>query len=224
MRSRRIKIGFWSASTGSEVSADQSIQGAPFSTADEEYAERLRRLEGARWKRILNVQAPYRWNLRRLHLGRVLDVGCGIGRNLAHLDPGSVGVDHNAAAVAVARERGLTAYRVEEFLASQYARPYTFDSMLLAHVVEHMSASEARDVVSMYLDYIRPDGRIVFITPQEKGFASDPTHVRFVGFAELAELAASLGLRIIDRYSFPLPRWAGTIFTYNEFNVIARRR
>jgi len=43
------------------------------------------------------VQAPYRRNLRRLVGDRaVLDVGCGIGRNLANLGPGSVGVDHNA--------------------------------------------------------------------------------------------------------------------------------
>ena len=49
-----------------------------------------------RWKRILDVQAPYRWNLRRL-LGtrRTLDVGCGIGRNLVNLPVGSVGVSRH---------------------------------------------------------------------------------------------------------------------------------
>jgi SAM-dependent methyltransferase len=39
---------------------------------------------------------PYRWNLHRLLGGRrVLDAGCGIGRNLVGLEAGSVGVDHN---------------------------------------------------------------------------------------------------------------------------------
>ena len=56
------------------------------------------------WKKALNVQAPYRWNLRRQRLGRTLDVGCGIGRNLETLDPGSVGVDHNEHSVAVGAE------------------------------------------------------------------------------------------------------------------------
>ena len=49
------------------------------------YADRLQTLEQARWKQLLDVQAPYRWNIRRLGLGRTLDVGCGLGRNLAHL-------------------------------------------------------------------------------------------------------------------------------------------
>ena len=36
------------------------------------------------------------------HLGRTLDVGCGIGRNLAALPPGSLGVDHNPTSIEVA--------------------------------------------------------------------------------------------------------------------------
>ena len=45
------------------------------------YADRLKaRLVW--WKRALDVQAPYRWNLRRLKPGFMLDVGCGLGRNL----------------------------------------------------------------------------------------------------------------------------------------------
>jgi SAM-dependent methyltransferase len=55
------------------------------STAGVEYARRLQRLSGRRWKRLIDVQAPYRWNIHRLRLGRTLDVGCGIGRNLKHL-------------------------------------------------------------------------------------------------------------------------------------------
>ncbi len=64
-------------------------------TRGDDYAARLNRIQRARWKELLDVQAPYRWNLRRQSLGRTLDVGCGWGRNLASLDPSSVGVDHN---------------------------------------------------------------------------------------------------------------------------------
>jgi hypothetical protein len=46
----------------------------------------------------------------------------------------------------------------------------TFDSMLAAHLLAHMSEVDARDVVSGYLPYVR--GRVVFITPRERGFAS----------------------------------------------------
>ena len=51
------------------------MQDCEQDTQSEAYAARLDSLESARWKRWLNVQAPYRWNLRRLRLGFVLDVG-----------------------------------------------------------------------------------------------------------------------------------------------------
>lgn len=191
-------------------------------TAAAAYAERLARLEGIWWKRLFDVQAPYRWNLRRLRLGRTLDVGCGIGRNLRNLGPDSVGVDHNPESVRIARQRGLHAYTVDEFLASAHARPGSFDSLLLAHLVEHVPEPDARRVVGMYLPYLRPGGRALFITPQERGYVSDHTHVRFCGFQEVAALARSLGLTVERSYSFPFPRFAGRVFTYNEFNVLAR--
>lgn len=190
-------------------------------TASPDYTQRLQDLENRRWKRWLDVQAPYRWNLRRLRLGRTLDVGCGIGRNLLHLDGNGVGVDHNAASVAVARGRGLEAYTPDEFFANAASRPGSFDAILVAHVVEHMEPEQARDVLRQYLPCLRPGGRVVVITPQERGFASDPTHVRFSGFAEVAQLMASLGLAIERHYSFPLPRLFGRAFTHNEFVTVA---
>jgi 2-polyprenyl-3-methyl-5-hydroxy-6-metoxy-1,4-benzoquinol methylase len=192
-------------------------------TADAGYARRLQRLEGARWKQMLRAQAPYRWNIRRLNLGFTLDVGCGIGRNLRYLDGNGVGVDHNATSVGVAREAGLTAFTPEEFLASPHARPGGFDSMLLAHVLEHLAEDEVRGFVGGYLPYIRSGGSVVFITPQERGYASDATHVRFVGFTESTALAVEFGLTVARRYSFPLPRIAGRAFVYNEFVVVSRK-
>jgi len=49
-------------------------------TYGKDYAERLSRT--ASWKRWLNVQAIYRWNLRRLDPGVTLDIGCGIAATL----------------------------------------------------------------------------------------------------------------------------------------------
>ena len=39
-------------------------------TRSSEYAVRLQSLSGARWKQVLDVQRPYRWNLKRQGLGR----------------------------------------------------------------------------------------------------------------------------------------------------------
>jgi hypothetical protein len=70
------------------------------------YTARLTTLESPLWKRVLNIQAPYRWDLRRLLGDRVtLDVGCGVGRNLQNLPPGSVGVDHNMDSLGILSSR-----------------------------------------------------------------------------------------------------------------------
>lgn len=92
------------------------------STEEQWYAERLKRLQSRRWKQILRVQAPYQWNLRRQHLGRTIDVGCGVGRNLSTLGPGSLGVDHNVAAVSEARRQGFDAVTADEFLAAEFVK------------------------------------------------------------------------------------------------------
>lgn len=191
-------------------------------TRDESYAERLQTKSGARWKQVLDVQAPYRWNLRRQDLGRTLDVGCGIGRNLGALPAGSIGVDHNVASIAAAREAGYEALTTEEWEQSPLRVPESFDSILLAHVAEHMDHDTALEVVGSYLPYLKKGGTVFFICPQERGYATDATHVEFVDFDGLRRLSAGLGLKVEKSYSFPFPRIAGKVFPYNEFCVRAR--
>jgi len=194
------------------------------SSTDANYAARLRRKESAWWKRMLDVQLPYRLHLRRLKLGFVIDVGCGIGRNLANLGVGNaVGVDPNADAIATCKERGFVAFTPDDFTASEYARPGRFDALLVSHVLEHMPTEDAVALVSTYLPYLASGGRAVFITPQEAGYRSDATHVDFVDLSKLAEITKAAGLEPVDAYSFPFPRPAGRWFKYNEFVQIARK-
>jgi 2-polyprenyl-3-methyl-5-hydroxy-6-metoxy-1,4-benzoquinol methylase len=192
------------------------------STRGSDYTDRLVRLGAPRWKRLLDVQTPYRWNVRRLLGGRdVLDIGCGVGRNLEHLLPRAVGVDHNEHSVAICRERGLTAFTTAEFEASEYAQPSRFNGLLVAHVIEHMTHAEAIAVLSPYTRYLAPSARAVLICPQERGFASDATHVEFAGFDALADVGSALSMSEQRRISFPFPRFAGRLFTYNEFVLVA---
>lgn len=185
------------------------------------YAERLERLANARWKRWLDVQAPYRRHLQRLDLGRTLDLGCGLGRHLVALPPGSVGIDHNPHAVEAARARGVDAYLPDAFRASPRVAE-RFDSLLCAHVAEHMRRDEAASLLSEWMGWLRPGGRLVLIAPQEAGFRADPTHVDFLDLDDLAALAAQLGCQVERAYSFPLPRFAGQLFRHNESVVIGR--
>jgi len=175
------------------------------------YTERLRSRPQSVWKRV--IPNPYRWNLRRMGLGRVLDVGCGVGRCIEFLDGNGIGVDHNPTSVDECRARGFEAYTPEAFALVDVGM---FDTLLLSHVVEHLDPGSGIDLVRSYLPYIRPGGRIVLITPQEAGQRSDPTHVTFVDAEAARSLLASLRIPVSRVRSFPFPRPIGRFFVHNE--------
>jgi SAM-dependent methyltransferase len=207
----------------SEESASKN-QTEHLDTTSPEYTRRLAELQGARWKRVLHVQAPYVRNVRR-HLGsrRTLDVGCGIGRNLRHLPPGSVGVDHNPSSVRFCRSLGMTAYTPDEFLHEVAAGQVgPFDALLVAHVLEHLEPGTQADLLRAYLPALASDAVVLAICPQERGYASDPSHTDFVDDARIVDILRSLGIGVETVRSFPFPRWAGRAFVYNEFVVRGR--
>jgi trans-aconitate methyltransferase len=143
---------------------------------------------------------------------------------MIHFPVLGVGVDTNEQCVRVARSRGLTAFTPAEFERSvEFHRPERFDSILFAHVAEHMTEDQTVTLLMHYLPLLRPDGCLIVLAPQEAGFKSDATHVQFMDFARLTRIAERLGLSPERTFSFPFPRWAGSLFTYNEFVVVSRK-
>lgn len=189
-------------------------------TKGQDYTERLERLSGAKWKQILDVQRPYRWNLKRLNLGKTLDIGCGIGRHLSHLPEGSLGLDHNEQSIQLAKSAGHNAMTVEQFNSNHKQYKGKFDSILLAHVLEHMPTSDGKKIIEEYLPFV--NNKVVVICPQEKGFPTDETHVNFLRHEDIEDILKSLGLKIHKSYSFPFHKAAGKFFTHNETVVVAR--
>lgn len=198
-------------------------QGSATDTKDLAYASRLLARESKWWKRLLDVQAPFRWNLRRLNPGFTLDIGCGIGRNLINLNGNGIGVDHNEHSVEIAKSRGLKAFTPEDFNKSSYNQPNSFDSILLAHVAEHMTEAEAVSLLAAYLYLLKPQGQVILITPQELGFRADPSHVQFIDFNAQNRILLKAGLISLREFSFPFPRFFGRFFKYNEFVSVSRR-
>ncbi len=133
-----------------------------------------------------------------------------------------VGVDVSEAAVLFCREKGFEAYSKSEFDASGIASRHTFDSVLIAHVLEHMTRLEAVALLDEYRELMRAGGKVVLICPQERGYASDETHVNFQDSRDLIDIAHEAGLVVERAYSFPFPRRFGKLFVYNESVVVAR--
>jgi len=192
-----------------------TFSGSP--TQGSGYSKQLLKSQDAWWRRLFSVQAPYSWNLRRLNLGFTLDIGCGLGRHLRHLNGNGVGIDHNTTSVQYARSQGLTVFTPEEFQRSEFNKPQLFDSMLLSHVAEHMAQKQVVTLLSLYRPLLKADGKLVMITPQEAGFKKDPTHLEFVDFGKLREIAVALRFKPLKEYSFPLPHFWGRFFYFNEF-------
>lgn len=192
-------------------------------TIDADYTARLLKSESVWWKKLLDVQRPYCWNIRRLSPGFTLDLGCGLGRNLLHLRGNGVGIDHSPHSVEIARLRGLRAFTPDEFVSSEFNVPERFDSILLSHVAEHMSEREAAALLTDHIYLLRPGGVAILICPQEAGYRSDPTHVQFMDFASLRRICAQSGLTSVRQYSFPFPRPVGRFFKYNEFVCICMK-
>ena len=191
-------------------------------TTQVQYTDRL--AKQVWWKQLLDVQAPYRRHIRSLDLGRVLEVGCGVGRNLVNLGRPAdcVGVDHNETSIELVRQKGFVAFTSADFHTSEYAQKSSFDTILIAHVFEHMTPNEAKQVLLEYLPYLKIGGRLVVITPQSAGYASDPTHVTMMDHPLVGTILESCGAKVIRQYSFPFPLLVGRIFKYNEYVSIAR--
>lgn len=173
------------------------------------------------WKRLLDVQAPYRWNLNRLKPGFSLEIGCGIGRNLVHLRGKGIGIDHNLHSVEIARRRGIAAFTPDEFKTTTFNKPQSFDCLLLSHVAEHMNLSQIVDLLRNYVGLLKIGGRLIIITPQEAGFKRDSTHIEFMDFTKIRKVVEQIGFSVLKEYSFPFPRIFGRLFTYNEFVSIS---
>ena len=177
------------------------------------------------WKRVLNVQYPYRRAIEKMELGKTLEIGCGIGRVLRWLPNDSVGVDHNPTAIGICLSRGLRAYESQEFQAlvkSEIIPVMSFDNLLLSHVLEHLEPFEQKEIIESYLPYLKEDGGVFIVTSQEIAFASDSTHKTFTEFNRIQEILNELNLEVVSRKSFPFPRSFGKYFKHNEFHVYAK--
>ena len=191
---------------------------------EQEYVSRLIGISNKRFKTFLQPINPYRIGLKQWVKGNCLEVGCGIGRNLGYLgNPHNLGIDINEHAVTKSRALGHHAITVETFESTRASLP-KFDNLLFSHVLEHMDRASSTELVQSYLPALSESGAICIICPQERGFASDPTHVEFMNIEKLTSVIEECGLFVHRSFSYPFPKMFGKLFIYNEFVIIAKRK
>jgi len=115
---------------------------------------------------------------RDLPKARILDIGCGYGRNLSRLVAGgfdATGVEVNEEIVRTNQSRGLPCVSVREFQDNKA----TYDVLILSHVIEHFVPGDLLPFLDGYLDRLNPDGKLVILTPcMSPYFYADFDHVK----------------------------------------------
>jgi len=157
-------------------------------------------------------------------LESVLDIGCGIGNFIdwaARSGLKATGADVDAGAVGSARERGLTAYHVDD-LPNEIPEG-SVDLLTLWDVIEHVH--DPRGLLERSVRYLRPGGVVVMETPDVQ-FLARPFVIAVRKIAEpirwsdmlyyadhqvyfsgrgLSTLMARCGLNVVDQQGMRSP-------------------
>jgi SAM-dependent methyltransferase len=137
----------------------------------------------------------------------VLDLGCGSGVMLELVRErgrNGIGVERSDEAFRTARAKGLEVVCADalEFLSAQSAPAY--GSIYCAHLIEHLSYSDACRLLSECRRVLAPQGRLIVITPNpvsldviSETFWLDPTHVRPYPRPLLERMAERAGFALV---------------------------
>lgn len=118
----------------------------------------------------------------KLNAASVLDVGCGFGFVLSHLDGKVrrlVGVDMNADGLEIARKAAPSAELVHQTAAELPFPDSSFDVVVLSDVIEHVGDQNQALVVSEARRVLKPDGKLILTVPHTGVTAAlDPMDIK----------------------------------------------
>ena len=109
---------------------------------------------------------------------KILDIGCGYGRNLKHLSGAGfsvIGVEKNPLILEVNRREGFHCMAPEELRKGTC----DFDVLIFSHIVEHFAPGDLMNFLDHYLDFVKDGGIVIVATPLlTKYFYDDFDHVK----------------------------------------------
>jgi SAM-dependent methyltransferase len=129
--------------------------------------------------------------LSRQFVGKVLDIGCGIGDFLS-FRKNTIGIDINPYNVAYCKERNLEAYVIENGIYPFDNR--TFNGAILDNVLEHLTdpAPTLREAGRI----LQKGGVFIVGVPGKKGYTMDDDHKHFYDEEGLTKLLAKFDFRL----------------------------
>jgi len=175
------------------------------------------------------VKGFYLRNRLRDLTGPTIDHGCSAGQLLRRLPPGSAGVEVNPRLNSALRGEGLTVHgagaEMADFELQGLARGH-FKSLVIAHVLEHLSGPVAALRLLLVAGHRLGLERLVVDVPGVRGYASDRTHKTCIdrAFIERQVPRELKGYRRSEVSYFPLP-WecVGRWFVFLEMKVVFHR-
>jgi len=149
--------------------------------------------------------------------GRIYDVGCGFGAFLEFCRRRNVpatGFDSNPALVKRCEGRGLVAV-LANIVSLDADYPLTAN-MICDNVLEHLTTDEIDLFFSSVKRLLAPDGVLLVIVPNRRGYDSDPTHKTYVGDDLIRRMTRKHRLKLRRRFFHPLPwEFVGTYYIFN---------
>jgi SAM-dependent methyltransferase len=111
---------------------------------------------------------------------KILDIGCGYGRNLKLMQERSFqafGTDINSESIKYLKEMGLNVLTADEVHQSKY-HGY-FDVLLFSHIIEHFPPEKLVVFINDFVKLLRPNGYIIIFTPlMTSTFYDDIDHIK----------------------------------------------
>jgi SAM-dependent methyltransferase len=149
--------------------------------------------------------------------GLIYDIGCGFGKFLEFCKRRNLparGFDSNLQLVERCVANGFEA--VLEDMVHPAADYPPARNLVCDNVLEHLTAYEIDSFFSNLKRYWIPDGVLLVIVPNRRGYESDPTHKTFVDEKLIRQMALRNQLTLARQYRHPVPwRMPGDFYVFN---------